>query len=251
MTMLSANGNYKASSGQVYRMTTIALLLGSKFLDDNTFQNRSWSEVSGLTVSELNTLEVEWLTAIDWTLHVDPFKHEGFGAMREHWRNFADKATARSTPASHLPPIDTSISSFTSRRRDLSSSTGFPPIYSKPHSASISLEAGQVPFQSGWNYGRAPVEYSPPSAPETGPATPDYRTYQGPWHLNAQPPSYAARPSGPVYPQIPPYQRTPYTQHFSAAIWNRHGAGCVCAYCVSPQEPCYLPTNYCLPPVAG
>lgn len=249
--MLSTNGSYKASNGQVYRMTTIALLLGSKFLDDNTFQNRSWSEVSGLTVSELNTLEVEWLIAIDWTLHLDPLKHDGFGVMKEHWRKWTTKATVRSRTVSQLPPIDTNMSSFASQRRDHSSGVGFPPLYSKSHSASVSMEASQMPYQNGWNYARATVEYSPPSAPDTGPATPDYRIYQGPWHLNAQPPSYTARQTGHAYSQIPPYQRTPYAQHFSAAIWNRHGAGCVCAYCVSPQEPYYLPTNYCLPPVAG
>ncbi len=53
------------TDGQIWRQLTVALLLGSKFLDDNTFQNRSWSEVSGIPVREINTLENEWMHAID------------------------------------------------------------------------------------------------------------------------------------------------------------------------------------------
>jgi hypothetical protein len=37
----------------LFRLLTIALVMGSKFLDDNTFINRSWSEVSGIRVDEL------------------------------------------------------------------------------------------------------------------------------------------------------------------------------------------------------
>ncbi|KAJ4150780.1 hypothetical protein LMH87_011515 [Akanthomyces muscarius] len=56
--MKGQGGPYKASEGQVWRYLTVSLLLGSKFLDDNTFQNRSWSEVSGISVAELNSLEL-------------------------------------------------------------------------------------------------------------------------------------------------------------------------------------------------
>ena len=56
MTMLSASGRYTTGSGQVYRMLVTSLQLGSKLLDDNTSQNRSWSEVSNIPVSELNLM---------------------------------------------------------------------------------------------------------------------------------------------------------------------------------------------------
>ena len=56
----------------LFRLLTIAVVLGSKFLDDNTFINRSWSEVSGIQVHELNELELEWLLAIKFKLHRDP-----------------------------------------------------------------------------------------------------------------------------------------------------------------------------------
>jgi hypothetical protein len=68
---MKSQGPYKASEGQVWRFLTVSLLLGSKFLDDNTFQNRSWSEVSGIAVSELNSLEFDWVQAMGWRLYVN------------------------------------------------------------------------------------------------------------------------------------------------------------------------------------
>ncbi|KAI2769945.1 hypothetical protein DTO012A8_5081 [Penicillium roqueforti] len=70
MRLVSAKRAFtKADSSQVYRMLTVALLLGSKFLDDNTFQNKSWAEVSNIPVAELNHMELEWLFAFDWKIH--------------------------------------------------------------------------------------------------------------------------------------------------------------------------------------
>ncbi|KAL8639411.1 MAG: hypothetical protein Q9228_003556 [Teloschistes exilis] len=61
MSLLSSKGRYPTDRRQIYIMLTTALLLGSKFLDDNTFQNRSWSEVSNIPVKELNEMELDWL----------------------------------------------------------------------------------------------------------------------------------------------------------------------------------------------
>ncbi|KAL8843295.1 MAG: hypothetical protein Q9170_000153 [Blastenia crenularia] len=88
MNMLSSGGHYPSGKGQVYRLLITALLLGSKFLDDNTFQNRSWSEVSNISVSKLNVLEIEWLVAIGWNLHVDPEDSQGFILWRLHWQRW-------------------------------------------------------------------------------------------------------------------------------------------------------------------
>ncbi|TKA42975.1 hypothetical protein B0A49_13995, partial [Cryomyces minteri] len=64
ITMLSKAGPKTPVEGQSYRLLTISMIIGSKFLDDNTFINRSWSEVSGIKVAELNRLELEWLQDI-------------------------------------------------------------------------------------------------------------------------------------------------------------------------------------------
>ncbi|KAH8650020.1 hypothetical protein BX600DRAFT_442105 [Xylariales sp. PMI_506] len=85
---LNAAGNFKTTEGQVWRMLTVSLLLGSKFLDDNTFQNRSWSEVSGIAVQELNTMENEWLRHINWMLYVNLDKSGDYNAWLSNWKEW-------------------------------------------------------------------------------------------------------------------------------------------------------------------
>ncbi|KAF2809833.1 uncharacterized protein BDZ99DRAFT_521148 [Mytilinidion resinicola] len=65
LSMLSTGD--RPSEVDMYCTVTVALILGSKFLDDNTFIN-----VSGIAVAILNEMETEWLVAIDFKLHRDP-----------------------------------------------------------------------------------------------------------------------------------------------------------------------------------
>ncbi|KAJ2368711.1 hypothetical protein H4S01_001439 [Coemansia sp. RSA 2610] len=56
--------------GSEYRMFVVALMLGSKFLEDNTFTTQTWSEVSHLPARELAIMQREFLLALDHRLHV-------------------------------------------------------------------------------------------------------------------------------------------------------------------------------------
>ncbi|KAI8077918.1 cyclin-domain-containing protein [Gilbertella persicaria] len=59
-----------ASIGSEVRLFTTALVLANKYLDDNTFTNKTWSEVSSISISELNIMEMEFLSALDYHLHL-------------------------------------------------------------------------------------------------------------------------------------------------------------------------------------
>ena len=113
INMLNVAGTYKANEGQVWRLLTIGLLLGSKFLDDNTFQNRSWSEVSGISVAELNLLEHEWLAGIGWSLYVNLDESKDFKAWLQSWNEWREtKNLQRSATLERLAPltpIDTNV----------------------------------------------------------------------------------------------------------------------------------------------
>ena len=102
-----------ASDGQVWRMLTVGLLLGSKFLDDNTFQNRSWSEVSGIPVGELNNMEAQWLVSIDWYLYVNLDKSQDFQAWLESWRTWKQNKDIQLASSlerlAPLPRLDTDL----------------------------------------------------------------------------------------------------------------------------------------------
>jgi hypothetical protein len=71
------------------------MLLASKFLDDNTFQNRSWSDVSGIAVTELNTLEYEWLESCQWQLHINLDTSSDYMAWLESWKDWQDSKKRR------------------------------------------------------------------------------------------------------------------------------------------------------------
>lgn len=54
-----------------------ALMLANKIIDDHTYTNKTWSEVSGLPVQALNEGEMEFLQGLDFSLHVS---HTTFAA---------------------------------------------------------------------------------------------------------------------------------------------------------------------------
>ncbi|CAH1759307.1 10602_t:CDS:2 [Entrophospora sp. SA101] len=56
------NPKIKGQNGSEYRTFTVALMLANKFLDDNTYTNKTWSEVTRIPVAEINTMEIEFLT---------------------------------------------------------------------------------------------------------------------------------------------------------------------------------------------
>jgi Cyclin len=249
MKTVSEKGEDTRSSGTVYRMLTTCLLLGSKFLDDNTFQNRSWADVSSIPVQELNKMELDWLKGFDWTLHGPMYNEtDGFYMWREHWKAYEEDAQlARARESQKLAPIDTTMSRVQhSSRQPLMSPEGPIPLQYQRSSQ----------YDTQWV---RPLisEYSPPSAPDSGPTTPDY--YNGNW--SQAPPPYSrqswASTNTPLYAphrsQPPSYQHTPsYIQGYSQSVWSNHGPSCTCSLCPKHSEHYFShPTNYGVQSVAG
>lgn len=234
MRIVSDNGGDIRSSGTVYRMLTTCLLLGSKFLDDNTFQNRSWAEVSSIPVRELNKMELEWLDGFNWTLHGPMYNEtEGFYMWREHWLAYEEDAQLARVRESHkLAPIDTTIARVQQCvRQPLMSPEGPIPLQ---YQRSSQYDTQWVhPFIS---------DYSPPSAPHSGPTTPEYYDNS---HWCQAPPPYSRQSwtsnSTPLYgshrPQPPSYPHTPsYIHGYSQSVWSNHGLSCTCSLCAKHHE---------------
>jgi hypothetical protein len=246
--MLSAADIYTSGNSHLYRMLTISLILGSKFLDDNTFQNRSWAEVSNIPVAELNGLELEWLFGFDWKIHERIHdKQDGFMTWRAHWDTWRVKASVRAHDSRvKLSPIDTGIQRH----------------HHRPVQTPMLSPDGPIPpqYQSATWMSAMSSDYSPPSAPHSGPNTPDY--YQAaPWPYGNAPPPYSRNwPAAPPpqyshtlnRSQPPSYHHTPaYSQPFSPPVWTGHGSSCGCPYCAKHQEN-YLPSmHFGIQPVAG
>jgi hypothetical protein len=65
-----ANPAVRGRPGSEYRLLTVALMLGNKFLDDNTYTNKTWADVSQIQVSEIHVMEVEFLSNMRYNLLV-------------------------------------------------------------------------------------------------------------------------------------------------------------------------------------
>lgn len=251
MRIVCESGEDSCSSGTVYRMLTTCLLLGSKFLDDNTFQNRSWADVSSIPVFELNKMELDWLKGFGWTLHGRMYQDsEGFYMWREHWKAYeGDAQLAKARETQKLAPLDTSVIRVQqSTRQPLMSPEGPIPLQYQRSSQ----------YDTQWV---RPLisDYSPPSAPHSGPTTPDYYA-NGSWP-QAPPPPYSRQSWGfsttSGYPshqsQPPSYPHTPsYVQSYSQAVWNNHGPSCTCSLCPKHSEHFFAhPSTYGIQSVAG
>lgn len=236
------------NDNHLFRLLTIALVLGSKFLDDNTFINRSWSEVSGIPVADLNQLEMEWLVAIDFKLHRDPAEHQGWNTWSNHWKTYEDRAAERVGCSNKLSPIDTSVQRQRSINKPLpplpmQQAYNPPPYEFTPKSAQPSFNnAASYPQYDPW---RPANEHSPASAPTTGPTTPEYYGSAGPW----APEGYSRRTmfGFPPLSQTTPsqtqqssnYGPPAYTTQYHPPAWNTHGVNCGCMYCAQ-RHPSYF-----------
>ncbi|KAF7982396.1 hypothetical protein HWV62_28491 [Athelia sp. TMB] len=69
-----------AQAGSEFRIAVAALMMANKFLDDNTYTNRTWSDVSGIGLEEVNRMEREFLEGVGWACFVD-------GATYGKWRD--------------------------------------------------------------------------------------------------------------------------------------------------------------------
>jgi hypothetical protein len=55
----------------VHRLIAIALMISTKFFDDVPYSNKSWSQIVGIPLRELNSTEVHFLQALNFDLGTD------------------------------------------------------------------------------------------------------------------------------------------------------------------------------------
>ncbi|KAI9337086.1 hypothetical protein BD770DRAFT_401374 [Pilaira anomala] len=81
--LLQSNPSIEGAEGSEYRLFIVALMLANKFLDDNTFTNKTWSDVSGMKVRDLNIMEAEFLEALEYNLFVRKDDYDNWKGLLE------------------------------------------------------------------------------------------------------------------------------------------------------------------------
>ncbi|KAF2865986.1 hypothetical protein BDV95DRAFT_244555 [Massariosphaeria phaeospora] len=247
------------TDNHLFRLLTISLMLGSKFLDDNTFINRSWAEVSGIPVADLNHLEMEWLVAIDFKLHRDPTEHRGWTSWSEHWKDYQSQAAARANRPNRLSPIDTSVQRQRSLNQDkplpplpLQQSYNPPPYEYTPKSAQPSYHSASS-YSQQYDPWRSANGHSPPSAPTTGPTTPEYYGAAGAWApaegysrrtMFGFPPLSQPGVAQQPQQQPPSYGQAAYSAQYNQPAWNSHPHTCTCVYCAQRHPPYFMAPGF-------
>ncbi|KAK2603849.1 cyclin-like protein [Conoideocrella luteorostrata] len=242
-------GSYKSSEGQVWRYLTVSLLLGSKFLDDNTFQNRSWSEVSGIAVSELNSLEFDWVQAMGWRLYVNLDLSKDYQAWLGNWREWQQMKKRQVAQASRdrlatlVPAIDTELARHGNNRQS-------------PHSRYLQEQVAEYEryqamkgqthtYRSGdgtWTHNPWSAPLTPP---DSGYGTPEYvmsatssNARYNEWFAQATAQYSSRYPQPPVQNSFYQHRQTPYAPHYSYnhGAWDHGVAECNCTGCAGPMK---------------
>lgn len=261
---LRGQGPCKVSEGQVWRYLTVSLLLGSKFLDDNTFQNRSWSEVSGIAVTELNSLEFEWVQAMSWRLYVNLDLSKDYQAWLENWREWQQLKKRQAAQASRdrlatlTPAIETDVARYSEKRQS-------------PHSRYLQEQVAEYERyqamkgqQQTYRARDAAWAHNPWSAPLTPPdsgyGTPEYAmsapssdARYNEWFAQATAQYSGRYPQPAVQNTLYQHGQTPYAPQFaySHGSWDHGVAGCDGASCVASmkQTPYFMSHGYGQPVV--
>ena len=156
------NPTVKGKPGSEFRLFTVALMLGNKcrsagmavhefllirssVLDDNTYTNKTWAEVSGIAVTEIHVMEVEFLSHMKYNLFTSKEEWQEWHAQLQHlWRyfnsphpnhtNYGAKLHSLRPPSLHIPPHLPSPppSTNASPPYPMSNSPGFRPYYGQP-----------------------------------------------------------------------------------------------------------------------
>jgi hypothetical protein len=246
-------------------------MLGSKFLDDNTFQNRSWSEVSGIAVRELNTLEHEWMDAINWHLYVDLDRSADYNAWLKSWKEWSDNRERQRLMAARerLAPIVSAVDT------DLARSHANANSYANWHQQQIAeyerlsnlkrMEQAQQPggFRSrepSWTYPQPSNAWNAPiTPPDSGYVTPNYHNsavaanaHYNEWfgqhnqignqqlgnqHFGRQPSHRYGQPAA-ITPSYHSRNSSGYhgNLHNGHNIWQHHPADCSCLDCATVRH---------------
>lgn len=59
-----------------HRLLLVAMMLAAKIQDDFSYSSTYYARVGGMSVEELNVMEIEFLKLLNWRTFVDPMEHQ-------------------------------------------------------------------------------------------------------------------------------------------------------------------------------
>ncbi|KAI1105665.1 hypothetical protein F4804DRAFT_341005 [Jackrogersella minutella] len=159
------NPKVNGSPGSEYRLLTVALMLGNKFLDDNTYTNHTWAEVSSISVKEIHIMEVEFLSNMRYGLLTSKEEWEEWLQKLACFHEYCERAVSDERCRNVPPPLPMCVPSpnhgrFTS---PLPSPTSILP--STGQGTPLSLAAAYSPNSAIQTHGWSGYHHTPSVSP--------------------------------------------------------------------------------------
>jgi len=237
-------------TGKLNEYLTMSLVLANKFLDDNTFTNSSWSDISGMSRREINVLERDWLKNMDYSLHVNPVEQKGWTTWRKAWETWQFETTGKGGPPLLSPVLSRSNSSISSPQCN-DTQTPPPPFPSTagwaPKKMLQSTAYLTPPISPTFEASVDADFFSPITPPSHHPWPPQSKA-----RYNASQSQWQALPTArnvplTAFPQAPVIQKQFYSQQSSKCRdveYSTVGTWCECSACLSIG---HLDQNYVQP----
>ena len=233
-------------TSRLHEYLTMSFVLANKFLDDNTFTNTSWSDISGIVRDDLNIFERDWLQKLGYSLHLNPTEPKGWSTWRKAWETWQYEATGKITPPLLTPVLSRTNSSGSSSQCNSSSRPDLSSSYSQPYPSTWATQSGTAyltpPISPTFDVSlendyQCPV--TPPSNHQWGSSKPVYHSNQRTWRplpntRNVPMSAYAHVPT--LQKSFPP----PSVTHFWEVDQGCASPWCECNLCLS-TVPAYYP----------
>jgi len=76
--LIGKDENFLVNSLNVHRLLITSIMLGAKFFDDQYFNNEYFGKIGGVSLKEINLLEIEFLFMINFNLFVETDMYETY-----------------------------------------------------------------------------------------------------------------------------------------------------------------------------
>ncbi|KAI9209489.1 uncharacterized protein BJ171DRAFT_577102 [Polychytrium aggregatum] len=226
---------YASSPGSEGYLFCIALMTSQKCLADNVYANSTWAKITKLPVETLNTLEFEFLSCVDYKLHLHNTEYEEF------YKYIHSVARLWAKPVTALPPSEeTPITRGTAITRRPTITESVKPQRSKSMGSRPPLNLQTATIVNAQVFKTTmtpttPVEAKPKSARE-GEGEGDAAPFQYPPSQAAYNPRGKSKSFSSSQPQDAPPPITPTYSNPPAVAKTRSNAASISDRPVEPQR---------------
>lgn len=63
------NNVFIYTNGTSYRLWSVSLLICSKYLVDEPYENKKWAKILCMDIDMLNSMEIDFLKRVEWHIH--------------------------------------------------------------------------------------------------------------------------------------------------------------------------------------